>query len=93
MCNVQEMTRDQIVAEFERLFRQVVADCNPGTEWQQADICFRNGKASGNFADVEFLMASGHNGSSLLYSSGTRGSGIYSVLSDGARVSFTCRCP
>lgn len=91
MSNVKEMTKDQIKAQFEDLFRTLTLENPAPDEWPQADIVFRNGQASGNFSDVEFLMASDRNGGSLLYTSQQQGSSIYSVISGGARVSFSCR--
>ena len=89
MSNVKELSKDEIRVRFENLFEQIVADEVNCGEWQQTDVVFRNGQFSSSFADVEFLMASHHNGASLLYSSEQQGSSVYSVIGRGSRVSFT----
>jgi 3'-phosphoadenosine 5'-phosphosulfate sulfotransferase len=91
MSNVKELSQADIKARFEKLFEQIVQDEVNCTEWQQADIVFRNGQFSKSFQDVELLMASHASGSSLLYSSQNQGSNVYSVIGNGARVSFTLR--
>lgn len=91
MSNLKSLTNGEIKEQFETLFRQLVTSELPCRQWQQADIVFRNGKASDNFADVEFLMANHQNGTSLLYTSQSQGSSVYSVVGRERRVSFTCR--
>jgi 3'-phosphoadenosine 5'-phosphosulfate sulfotransferase len=91
MSNVIELDQTEIRARFEGLFEQIVRDEVNCGEWQQADVVFRNGQFSQSFQDVELLMASHHNGSSLLYSSQGQGSNVYSVIGNGAKVSFTYR--
>lgn len=91
MSNVKELSQEEVRARFENLFREIVANEIQCDKWEQADVVFRNGKASESFDDVEFLMASHQNGASLLYSSQSQGNGVYSVISKDSRVSFSCR--
>lgn len=91
MKSVQQANHQEIQKQFEDLFQDLIADSVESKDWQQADIIFRNGKATANFHDVEFLMASHQNGSSLLYSSPQSGSSLYSVISGKNRVSFSLR--
>ena len=81
----------EIQERFEKLFQQIVSDAIDCTEWSQTDIVFRGGQFSNSFHDVEFLMASDQNGSSFLYSSQNSGNSIYSVVGEGAKISFTRR--
>lgn len=93
MKSVQETNHQEIQKQFEDLFRDLIADSVESEDWQQADIVFREGKVTDDFHDVEFLMASHQNGSSLLYSSPQNGSSLYSVISGESRVSFSIRKP
>ena len=91
MSNIKELTRAEIQEKFEEIFRQHIASDLSGESWNQADVIFREGKASNNFADVEFLMASHQSGASLLYTSQSQGNSIYSVVGNGTKVSFSVR--
>ena len=93
MKSVQETNHQEIQKQFEDLFRDLIADSVESEDWQQADIVFRDGRATDDFQDVEFLMANHQNGSSLLYSSPQNGSSLYSVISGESRVSFSIRKP
>lgn len=91
MSNIKEISRAEIQAQFEKLFRELITNDLTVEEWAQADLVFRNGQASNNFADVEFLMASHQNGASLLYTSQSQGNSVYSVIGDNSKVSFSVR--
>lgn len=91
MNSVQQFDRKKIKNQFERLFKDLISDKVKPKDWKQADIVFRNGKHSESFTDVEFLMASHQNGSSLLYSSAMSGSSVYSVIEQDKRISFSVR--
>ena len=93
MSITEEMNREQIRNNFDRLFKDIVKKGVGHEQWCETDIVFRNGKKSSNFGDVEFLMANHHNGSSFLYSSQRQGSSLYSVVSSESSVSFSYRTP
>ena len=86
MTQIKEVSKEEISARFEELFKELTSDVKK--QVKDGDVVFRNGLAQGSFDSVDFMMATDRNGTSYLYSVQPNGNSLYSVVSGINKRSF-----
>lgn len=86
MTHFREVTKEEISARFQELFRELTSDVK--SEVQDGDVIFRQGQTRGSFEFVDFMVATDRNGASYLYTVQANGNSLYSVVSGNTKRHF-----
>lgn len=67
-------------AKFREIFKELACqESRSRDKWSDVEIVYRGQQASGNFAEVVFMLANDERGNSYLYSAQASGNSLYSV--------------